>query len=59
MNKHDLHGFAIKHCTDDQLDRAIQKHLDGYRCTACGQPLGDCLVRLGKARHYDCQGKAG
>jgi hypothetical protein len=54
MTKDELHGFVVKLCTDEQLDAAINRHLDSYRCGRCNQPLGALLVNLGKSTHYDC-----
>jgi hypothetical protein len=54
VTKDELHGFVVKLCTDEQLDAAINRHLDSYRCGRCNQPLGALLVNLGKSTHYDC-----
>jgi hypothetical protein len=54
MHKDELHGFVVKLCTDEQLDAAINRHHNGYRCGRCNQPLGPLLVGIGRSIHYDC-----
>jgi hypothetical protein len=48
MTKDELHGFVVKLCTDEQLDAAIKRHRNSYRCGRCNQPLGTLLVSQGK-----------
>jgi hypothetical protein len=54
MHKDELHGFVVKRCSDAQLDAAINRHLNGHRCSDCNQPVGALLVSLGKSSNYDC-----
>ena len=54
MHKDELHGYVVKLCTDEQLDAAINRHLNSRRCGQCNQPLGALLVSQGKTTHYDC-----
>jgi len=54
MHKDELHGYVVKLCTDEQLDAAINRHLNSRRCGQCNQPLGALLVSQGKSIHYDC-----
>ena len=47
-------ALSGRRCTDEQLDDAIRKQLDGPRCEVCTHPLGALLLQVAKPRHYDC-----
>jgi hypothetical protein len=54
MHKDELHGYVAKLCSDEQLDAAINRHLQSSRCGRYNQPLGALLTSQGKSTHYDC-----